>query len=367
MINFDKQEVKEALSLDDIFQLLVEWGGEPEYNASGIVSATICHNPIGQGSRKLYFYENSGLFQCYTGCADPSFDIFELCRKVFRIQKSREIDLNEAIRHIAYKFGIAGIDIEEDVSTLEDWKIFDRYSRVSELKPKDYSVQLKEYDDIILSRLNYNVRIEPWLKEGMTQAALDAANIGYYPSGEQITIPHYDKDGRFVGLRGRTLCADEAERLGKYRPIVINKLMYTHPLGLNLYNLNKSKQNIGRMGKAIVFESEKSCLLYASYFGTYNDISVACCGSNLSAYQMDMLIKAGAKEVIIGFDRDFEAIGDDKFKRLTNKLKKLHAKYKNYITVSFIFDKNMLTGLKSSPIDHGPDMFLRLFKERVFL
>ena len=121
------------------------------------------------------------------------------------------------------------------------------------------------------------------------------------------------------------------------------------------------------MGKAIVFESEKSCILYASHFGTYNDISVACCGSNFSAYQMNLLLKAGAKEIVIAFDRQFQKIGDEEYNRLTNKLKSIHLKYKNFATISFIFDRKMITSYKASPIDEGPDKFLQLFKERVFL
>lgn len=136
---------------------------------------------------------------------------------------------------------------------------------------------------------------------------------------------------------------------------------------MNLYNLDKSKDNIKRMGKAIIFESEKSCILYASYFGTYNDISVACCGSSISAYQINMLLEAGAKEIVIAFDRQFQAIGDQEFKRLVGKLKKLHTKYKNNVLISFIFDKKMITEYKASPIDEGPKKFLQLFKERILL
>ena len=368
MINFDKKEIKESLSTDQIYELLIDWGGEPEYTGFGIVSATICHNPPGEGSRKLYYYENSGLFQCYTGCEDPSFDIFQLAIKVASIQQHRDIDLNDAVRTVAYRFGIAGEEvIDEDKSDLLDWKIFDRYNRIEEIELKKYEVNLKEYDPIILSRFNYDVIIEPWLSEGMVQSALDRAQIGFYPGGDQITIPHFDKEGRFIGLRGRTLCKEEAERFGKYRPLKINGTQYSHPLGMNLYNLNNSAPNIARMGKAMVFESEKSCLQYASYFGTYNDISVACCGSNVSAYQMQMLLDAGAKEVVFCFDRQFQAIGDDEFKRLVAKLKKLHSKYKNYCLVSLIFDKKMITDYKASPTDHGPETFLKLFKERIIL
>ena len=75
MLVFDKSEIRSNLSLDNIFDLLQEWGGDPEYSEFGILSTTICHNAPGEGSKKLYYYENSGLFRCYTGC-DASFDIF---------------------------------------------------------------------------------------------------------------------------------------------------------------------------------------------------------------------------------------------------------------------------------------------------
>ena len=121
------------------------------------------------------------------------------------------------------------------------------------------------------------------------------------------------------------------------------------------------------MGKVIVFESEKSCLLYKSYFGVENDISVACCGSSLSAYQIQSLIDAGAREIIVAFDRQFQEIGDDEFKHLKTNLMRLRDKYKNFVLISFIFDKNQITGYKDSPIDCGPQTFLQLFKERIVL
>ena len=57
-----------ALTVENIFDLLQQWGGDPIYTGFGILSATICHNPPGEGSRKLYYYENTGLFKCFTGC-----------------------------------------------------------------------------------------------------------------------------------------------------------------------------------------------------------------------------------------------------------------------------------------------------------
>lgn len=367
MKTYKKNDIREKLNIDNIFELLEEWGGIPEYTNFGILSSTICHNPPGEGSRKLYYYSNTDLFHCYTGCAEPSFDIFDLLIKVAQIQWNREFDLNDAVRYIAIKYGLAGEEVELGEDALLDWKNFNTYDRVKSIELKDYHAELKEYDDIILSRFNYNVRIEPWLREHISQEAINNNRIGYYPGGAQITIPHFDKDNRFIGLRGRSLSQVDADMYGKYRPLYVNKQLYNHPLGMNLYNINNSWNNIGFAKVGIVFESEKSCLLYQSYFGLENDISVACCGSSISAYQVQLLLDAGAQEMVIAFDRQFQEIGDNEFKKLKETLIKLHDKYKNYITVSIIFDKEMITGYKDSPIDDGPDKFLYLWKERILL
>ena len=368
MAGYDKLEVREKLEIEDIYTLLLEFGGEPEYSSFGIISRTICHNPAHEGSRKLYYYENSDLFRCYTDCAD-SFDIFELVQKVSAIQWHKSMDLNAAIYYVAVKFGIApdfGQNSDDTVNA-EDWEAFEKYSHIKDIEIKDLKVTLEEYDKTVLDKLRYDIKLTPWLKEHMTQEVLDEARIGYWLGGDQITIPHYDKDGRFVGLRGRTMCKDEAAAYGKYRPIKILDTQYNHALSMNLYNLNFSKDNIKKMGKAIIFESEKSCLIYRSYFGKDADISVACCGSNISAYQIQMLLDAGAKEIIVAFDRQFQAIGDKEWEHLTKNFKKIYNKYKNYALISFIVDKDMITSYKAAPIDEGKQKFFKLFNERVVL
>ena len=367
MIVFDKNEIKEALTVDNIFELLVDFGGDPEYSSFGILCSTICHNPPGEGSRKLYFYDNSNLFRCYTGC-DSYFDAFELVIKVAKIQWDKDFDLNDAVRWVAQRFGIAGELVEDDeLKQLPDWKILDNYDRIQELEVKDRTVALKDYDDTILSRFNYNVKIGPWLKEGIVQEALDQAMIGFYPGADQITIPHFDANGKFIGLRGRTLCKEEGEIYGKYRPIKIGKDLYNHPLGMNLYNFNNSKDNIRLSKKAIVFEGEKSCLLYQSYFGISSDISVACCGSSISSVQISTLINLGAEEIIIAFDRQFKQKNDEEFKHQVKNFKALHKKYSQLVRISFMFDKNDMLPYKASPIDCGPEIFMKLYKERVML
>ena len=367
MLVFDKQEIRDSLSIDDIFDILEEWGGEPERCPTGLIARTICHNHLNDdASRKLYYYENTGLFRCYTGCEDPVFDIFQLCIKVMNLQNNIIYDLNDAVRWIARRFGISGKEEDSpEEEGLEDWKILANYSRIQDIQIAAPHIVLEEYDDTILTRFNYDVKIKPWLDEGISQQTIEHAEIGYYPGEAQITIPHFDKNGRFIGLRGRTLVTEDAEKYGKYRPMKINGIMYNHPLGLNLYNFNNSRCVIPKMKKAVVFEGEKSVLKAQTYFGFDNDIYVACCGSNLSSYQTQLLIDAGAQEIIIAFDRQFQNVGDDEYCHLLRNLKKIQMKYKNYVQISYVLDRKKITGYKSSPVDHGPDIFLQLYKERV--
>ena len=135
-----------------------------------------------------------------------------------------------------------------------------------------------------------------------------------------------------------------------------------------MYNLNNSRNNIRLIKKAIVFESEKSTLQYASMFGVENDISVAVCGSSLINYQVQLLLNLSVEEIIVGFDKQFKEPNDDEFKRWVKKLTNIHKKYSQYVTISFLFDKNGdLLDYKDSPTDKGKDIFLKLFERRIYL
>lgn len=367
-MRFDKDEIKEQLTPDQVEEIVRDFGGDPHRTPFGFIAGTICHNHPGEGSHKLYYYDNTKLFRCYTGC-DATFDIFELICKIYHIKhpEKEQPGLYYGVRYVADRLGLQGIhDLEDEFGGVPDWTIFEKYEKIKIGTEDQKRLQLKEYDPVILDRLCYP-RIADWIDEGMTDEVLKYNHIGYCPSTDQITIPHFDSEGRFIGLRGRFLGKDQAEMFGKYRPMFLNGQMYNHPLGFNLYNLNNSKQQISKIKKAIIFEGEKSCLLYASYFGIKNDISVACCGSAVSTWQMQTLIDMGATEIIIAFDRQFQAIGDLEFKHLTNNLTKINNKWKNYVNVSFVFDKGMITGYKDSPIDCGAETFVRLFKNRVVL
>lgn len=370
--DYDLNYIKENLTEEQIIELLTEFGAEPnKQNDNIIVCRTICHNPSGEGSYKLYFYFNSRLFHCYTGCAEPSFDIFELTRKVMsrehpKAREDSEWNLPEAIDYIARKFGYSpnAIKNENDLSTAEDFKILEKYDRIKDININTQEVELKEYDGTFLKYLPHP-NIQPWINEGITQEVMNQAGICYDPKNQGIVIPHYDINNRLIGIRERTLIQEQAETYGKYMPAKIGRKMYNHPLSFNLYNLNHSKDNIAQMKKAFIFEGEKSCLKYRSYFGEENDLAVAICGSSFINYQAWLLIQLGVEEIIIALDKQFKEPGDKEFQKLVKNLKNIHKRYGKYVTISFMFDKTGLLDYKSSPIDHGPDIFCKLFKERI--
>lgn len=360
----DLLKMKQSITAANIISFLEELGGKPRYyNTNVIISRTVCHDG---DSHKLYYYINTQTFHCYTNCG--TFDIFELVRKVFNME------FIQSIYYIINKFSLHYlIDEEEDnlsynaTRKIEE-EYFKTHKRITQNK-KEFQIQhieLPEFDDKILSKFLYPI-IKPWEREGITREVINKANIGYYPGGGQITIPHYDQNNRLIGIRGRQLGQEEAEIFGKYRPLFVNNISYAHPLGFNLYGLNDAKQAIKKLGKAVIFEGEKSVLKACSFFGLEQNIYVATCGSSLSDYQVQLLVEAGAKEICIAFDRQFQEIGDIEFKKLTKTLTQLNKKYKKLITISFIFDKEMITGYKDAPIDRGPNVFLQLFKERVIL
>ena len=358
MPRYNKDELKNNLTIGQVFDFVAELGAEPQLvNDNMFIAQTICHNRPGEGSHKLYYYDNTKLFKCYTDCG-CSFDIFGL------VERHRQVELPYAVQEVANFFNFSPESNEVDYKSLEDWKIMENYARLKEQELKEEKIiEMKIYDDKILQFLPLP-HIVPWLQEGITYEVMEARGIKFEYGNYVIIIPHYDINNNLVGIRQRTLIKED-EKYGKYRPADLNYQLYNHHLGFNLYNINNSKEAIRNLKKAIVFEGEKSCLLYASYFGLENDISVACCGSSLISNQVELLLNLGVEEIIIAFDKQFKELGDEEWKRWTKKLTDIKNKYSKKTNISFMFDKWEMLGYKDSPMDCGKETFLELFKRRI--
>ena len=364
--DYDKDSIKNSLDISQIKDLVAELGGEPQLQNDILTCKTICH---GGDSHKLYYYDNTHLFRCYTGCDDPTFDIFELVRKV----KSRELGIDyqlpQAIAYVAKYFGFAPVEKDDEEFSLiskDDYNYIDNYDRILNISLDKQIVELKSYDDNFLKNFPRPI-IEPWIKDGISQEVMNYFEICYDPKNCGIVIPHRDMNGKLIGVRERLLGGEEIERFGKYRPLKINKQMYNHPLSFSLYGLYQNKDHIKQMKKAFIFEAEKSVMQYATMFGQENNIACAICGSSFINYQAWLLINLGVKEIIIGLDRQFQELGDNEHKKLVKNLKGIQNKYGHFVTLSYLFDKEGMLNYKSSPTDEGIDKFLKLYNERVNL
>ena len=357
MATYDKNDVKNCIEYEDVYNLLEYLQAEPQDHGDHIICKTICHE--GE-SHKLYYYDEQKLFHCYTGSCG-SFDIFEL---IIRVE---HISLNDAINFIISFFNLSIVS-QEYRKDNPDWQYLIHYDELRELEEESPSKVeipvLPEYDNII--QYFPHPTFELWEKEGINKESCEFMNIRFDPVNFNILIPHYDINNRLIGIRQRAL-TKEAEQFGKYRPWYWHNKLYNHPLAFNLYGLNIAKENIKTMKMAVLVEGKKSVLKYCSYYGKNNSVCVAVCGSSFTKYQFKLLQDLGVQEIVVGFDKDFQEIGSQEFLNVKEKLIKIWNKYKNDVNISFLFDKYGLLEEKDSPLDQGADAFKYLFENRIFL
>lgn len=348
----DYAKIIENLNTDAVIHLMTELGAD-RYDDRGdyIIFPTICHNEdSSEASMKLYFYKNNKVFVCYTSCGGMS--IFKFLKHYYE-ERQIEYDWHQ--------------DIYEVVCNCSDFKRKEGFERTpykslrERYKVARKEVQLPEYSKNVLDCFVKHYPPE-WLNDGITKEAMDAFDISYSIAHNKIIIPHYDIEGRLVGIRGRALNDWEVENIGKYAPIHIEQTWYKHPLSMNLYGLNVTKKNIRAHSICFLFESEKS-VMQAEGFKLPN-CSTAVCGSNFNKYQLNILMKACAPhEIVLCFDKE-ELPGEDKY---FNKLWNICQKYKNYCNFSFIYDREGLLNLKDSPTDKGEETFVKLLGKRVIV
>ena len=350
MINL--KNLRNSLTPDRIIEILKSIGGT-EYRDTNdaLIFKTICHNiDEDDGSFKLYYYKKNKMFHCFTHCGE-NFDIFELIEKRYKLL-GKEYNFYKDIVSLV----IGNSDYQEDYNNIASYQ--SEYSKYKSNKPK---VDLTHIDPNILKIFSTYYTPE-WLENGIGAQAMDIFNIKYSIPMNKIIIPHYDKDNYLIGIRGRALNKEDME-IGKYIPIQIGDIIYSHPLGYNLYGLNLNKDNIRKKKMAFIFEAEKSPMQYETMYGRENNIAVAACGSNISKYQFDLLNATGAERIIICFDNEGVTWKDKE--KYREKLINLCKRNSNNCLMGYMWDFKKRLGLKDSPTDKGKETFEQLYKEGV--
>jgi hypothetical protein len=341
------QEIIENLEISKIEQLLNDLEIPYIDKGSHLLCKTACHNvDLDAASYKLYFYKDTKLFVCYTECGNQT--VFKFLQHYY---ETRQIDYDwysdvyqpivncSSIRHDGFR-------AQKYVSER------DKFS-------KQKKIVLPIFSDKVLDVFIKTYPAE-WLADRITKESMDKFNILYSISQNKIIIPHYDINNNLIGIRGRALDEWEAQNVGKYAPVKVENTWYKHPLSLNLYGLNKTKENIKKTGICFLGESEKFVLQMDSY--ERPNCAAAVCGSNLNKFTLKILLKeCHPKEIVICFDKE-EKEGQDKY---FFKLWNLCKKYNHYCDFSFIYDRENLLSLKQSPTDAGEEVFEELLRKRV--
>ena len=361
LVGVNKKDILNSITLQDVKIFLESLGVDQiEINEDKgyLICPTICHNPLHEASSmKLYWYQNNKIFRCYTEC-NEAMSIFSLYKKFIAINEDRIIQDDEAEEYIKHCLKQIKFITNEKVNKNNFNTDFNKYKF-------DKTIPiLQEYPLQVLDCFIHYYH-PSWLKDGITKEAMDRFKIRFSIGQNKIIIPHFDINGRLIGIRGRALEPDEIKHEGKYRPIQLGDTLYTHQLQFNLYGIYEHKKGIQRRRSAIIAEAEKSVLLDEGYYGELSN-TVACCGSTFNKYHISMLTDIlGANEIVIALDKEYNDWRDDKAKKWRKKIESMCHKYINQATFSYIWDYDNLLEEKDSPFDKGKEVFEYLYKNRI--
>lgn len=353
------QDIVNSITLDDVRIFLESLGVDQiaMYEDKGyLICPTICHNPIDEeASMKLYWYQNNKVFRCYTEC-NEAMSIFGLYQKFMQLNY-HPVSFGEAVEYI--KKCIQHLVISEKTPC--------RYN--DDLSKYQYDArlpQLPEYPREVLTC--FIPKHHPaWLRDGIKPEVMDKFNIGFCIGQNKITIPHYDINGRLVGIRGRALRPEDLEAGQKYMPMHIGNTWYAHQLNFNLYGIYEHQNGIKKRRSAIIAEGEKSVLLDDGYYGDLSN-TVACCGSHINKYQVNLLTNVlGANEIVIAFDKEYTDWRSDQAREYRRKIENMcrDEKYRGQAKFSYIWDMDNLLDEKDSPFDKGKEVFEKLYRNRI--
>lgn len=346
-------DVKNLLSEQDITNLLVSLGSEyPTKTRDALIYTTICH---AGDSKKLYYYTESKSFNCYSHCGFIG-SIFDVVGKIL------DLEFSLAFQYVCKFFNINLSDYKEVSDNRTDTSFIRKFA-----KKKKEVINLKVHNEDVLRHFD-ELYHRSWIDNHISKETMKLFDIKYDILNNRIIIPHRNIKGELIGIRCRNLNEIEIEAGRKYMPIYVDNTLFNYPTHVNLYGIHINKEAIKKYKTVIIVESEKAVLQLYSYFGQ-DCIAVACSGSVIHQYQIEMLRdELGVETVIIAVDKDFHNVGDKEELLYRNKVKKsLVEKLNMYFNLQLIWDFNNYIGYKDSPSDFGIDVWNKLYEERLML
>lgn len=357
-------ELKEKLSKEDIKDFVVNClkQEEPLEDSQGnLLFVTFCH---GGDSHKLYYYDDSRLFHCYTSSCG-TFDIYDLIQKAGFAN-----DFIGAYQLLCSYFGTDPfgnqVDLEPQPELTSDWDLLVKIDALNKEKKR----KQQKTNTLSENLLEFYSPCVPalWADQGISPEAMRKFGVRMDIGGERIIIPHRDLNGNLIGIRCRNCNKEELDNgSAKYMPVFIEQTCYNHPLGDHLYGLYENKETIQKLKKVVVYEAEKSVQLTETYYPN-NNYSVAVCGSVLSDTQVNLLLSLGVEEIIIAFDKEGnDFASSEQTMDYQEKIESLTAKFAPYVKTYYVMDYWNKLGPKDSPADLGRETLEFLLKKKIFV
>lgn len=336
---------------------LMEHLGVPEtmvrYGNDCLIFPTVCHNElVSNPSYKLYYYETSKRFYCYTNCKGMS--VYDMIihfyqAKGSKISFAQAYGLLDSLVDDRMKHGFAIIA----APTVKHTKKINI----------NWEDELTVYNPHVLECFTQQPKyLAPWLEEGIDYDVLKEFGVKFDMVRNRIVFPIIDHLGRLVGIKVRNFNQSDIEEHRKYMPLWHNKELYNYPKMMVAYGYYQNQRIIKKAKEVIVYEAEKSVLKHGSYF-TQNK-SVAIGGSSFSEYHSLILKKAGVEKIILALDNDWDDDGN-RFYGLEKMIKEGYKILDMGFEVEIIYDwEGTLLGNKDAPIDRGRQIYSKLYRER---
>lgn len=224
-------------------------------------------------------------------------------------------------------------------------------------------------------------------EDGIDVDVLKRFDVYYYPQNQTIILPHHNINGEVVGIYERSFkplrkkVKEEFPDIpykqlltfprAKYVPMLRsqewrdeNKTSWSFPNSQNLYGLHLAKDAIKRTNKAIVFEGGKSVMLAHQYGYPY---AVATHTFGIHLNHISLLIAAGATEIYLAFDKQYEEMIGQAWELYEKKTKEIARKVGAHAKIYRLIDNDNLIGFKDSPIDCGKTVFETLLNKAELL
>lgn len=360
MNQINTKRLKSSLTLED-HKTICKALGIPAFSesASQIVYWTADKHVDGfQGSPKLVFYKDTGIYIGYT--AGMSYDVISLTQRRLSLLKQP----SSFIDAINFILSVTGKEIDS-VQRLTKTHVYNWQADLEKfIRFRRTGTTLTTYDDTILSQLGQSIP-QPWLDEGISEDTLVKYQIGCYERLNATTIPCRDKQGNLIGIRCRYWQPEEIEQ-GKYRPLtLLDGTTFKFPTNSILYGLNYNWPEIERTGTVYIGEGEKFVLKMDTWFHE-KSCAVAMFGGSLGLKRRNDLVKLGVKRVILVPDNDWIDKNEEKFDEWQKKIQKQIDLWGGYASVEVVWDNGDTPILepKQNATDQTLDIWNRLYENR---